>query len=547
MATPSPLDVYRPAQEMAKQEIGNINTFGIGSDPVLKKQYEESIEAQKKVADALAERYANPNWGRISAAMLKPQLGGFAASFGSAQEELGNYQEAERAAQPTIAQMRADVAKGMFNLAQQNKASMIAEEAGRRGYVLPHEAASIEGLTKGPTGVPKATTEQETAAINQFNTKLQAAGSVVKLKNEMGEEYVNRLLPSALAMFPNLRNLIPDLPKNIVPAGGATTKNSGDNSLALAENERKLRELAARTANEITPADKAELARLNKERAQLGGSPISANTTNVVTQPSATAATKKEATGQSWDSENYKVEPAPRQPNEPNASYLSRMQSNREQTQKDLGELSYLPQDPNFVTRRTNLVKLSELLGDKKVREFASRGSQNELSTMITAALASNTPPDAIANMVRKSNFITPMDSDADVKKFQEYIQTLAREQAVVNNLIKNPTNAKFGMEQASSIQQGTQPEAAFRTAMEELHKMQRQAVMANLLQPYANAGYSTSEAMNSKRLRDFNSEWNSIHTDIAKHANKYKLPRFLADPEAYSPNFSYRKYRKAD
>jgi hypothetical protein len=181
------------------------------------------------------------------------------------------------------------------------------------------------------------------------------------------------------------------------------------------------------------------------------------------------------------------------------------------------------------------------------VREFASRGSQNDLSSIIAAALVSNTPPDAIANMVRKSNFISPMDSDADVKKFQEYIMTLAREQSVVNNLIKNPTNAKFGMEQASSIQQGTQPEAAFRTAMEELHKMQRQAVMPNLLQPYANAGYSTSEAMNSKRLRDFNSEWNSVHADIAKHSNKYKLPRFLADPNAYSPDFSYRKYRKAD
>lgn len=212
--------------------------------------------------------------------------------------------------------------------------------------------------------------------------------------------------------------------------------------------------------------------------------------------------------------------------------------------QKDLGELSYLPQDPNFVTRRTNLIKLTSLLGDKKVREFASRGSQNEMSSILSAALTSNTPPDAIANMVRKSNFITPYDNDADVKKFQEYILALAREQSVINNLIKNPTNAKFGMEQSASIQQGTQPEAAFKTAMEELHKMQKQAVMPSLLQPYANAGYSLSEAMNSKRLQDFNSEWNSIHNDIGKHANKFKLPRFLSDPEAYSANLSYKKYR---
>jgi len=215
MATPSPLDIYRPAQEMAKQEISNINPFGISSDPVLKKQYEESIEAQKKVADALAQRYANPNWGRISAAMLKPQLGGFAASFGSAQEELGNYQEAERAAQPTIAQMRADVAKGLFTLAQQNKAAQIAESAGRRGFVLPSEAGEIEGLTKGSTGVPKATTEQETATIQQFATKLQTAGSIAKLIDEIGPDLVNRYLKSALTQFPNLRNTISDLPQDL--------------------------------------------------------------------------------------------------------------------------------------------------------------------------------------------------------------------------------------------------------------------------------------------------------------------------------------------
>jgi len=82
---------------------------------------------------------------------------------------------------------------------------------------------------------------------------------------------------------------------------------------------------------------------------------------------------------------------------------------------------------------------------------------------------------------------------------------------------------------------------------MEELHKMQKQAVLPNLLQPYANVGYSTGEALNSKRLQDYNSEWNSVHQDLGKHANKYKLPKFLSAPEAFSPTFSYSKYRKAD
>jgi hypothetical protein len=211
----SPLDIYRPTEEMPKQEIGNINPFGISKDPVLKKQYEESIEAQKRVADALEARYNNLPLGRISAALMKPQLGGFAASFGSAQEELGNFQEAQRRSIPTVAQMRADVAKGMFTLAQQNAAAQIAETAGRRGFVLPSEAGEIEGLTKGPSGVPQATTAQETATIQQFATKLQTAGSIAKLIDEIGPDLVNRYLKSALTQFPNLRNTITDLPQDL--------------------------------------------------------------------------------------------------------------------------------------------------------------------------------------------------------------------------------------------------------------------------------------------------------------------------------------------
>lgn len=282
-------DVYRPTVGMPKQEVGNINPFGISQDPALLKEYEASIEAQKKVADVLEQRYAAPNWGRISAAFLKPQLGGFGASFGSAQEELGNYMEAARAAQPTIAQMRADVAKGMFNLAQQNAAARIAEEATQRGFMYPGEAGKAAGFTQGSAGVAKAMTEQETAIINQFATKLKSAGSVVELKNQMGEAYVNSNLPLALAMFPYLRDIIPDIPKTTKPSGAGpapvVSRPTGvDNTAALAENERKTRALIERTRNQITPADKAELERLNRERSDLGGQPITAPRADVGAQ-----------------------------------------------------------------------------------------------------------------------------------------------------------------------------------------------------------------------------------------------------------------------
>lgn len=213
----SPLDIYRPSEDFPKQEIGNINPFGISKDPVLKKQYEESIEAQKRVADALEARYNNLPLGRISAALLKPQLGGFAASFGSAQEELGNFQEAQRRSVPTVAQMRADVAKGMFTLAQQNAAAQIAQQVADSptGVASSGQAATIAGLTGGPSAVPKAGAEQETRSVTNMATALQQVNSWADLVSNLGLPFIQKYMPLAMAQFPNLR-LPPDTPPDFV-------------------------------------------------------------------------------------------------------------------------------------------------------------------------------------------------------------------------------------------------------------------------------------------------------------------------------------------
>jgi len=286
----SSLDIYRPSEEFPKQEVGNINPFGISNDPVLRKQYEESIEAQKKVADALEARYNNLPLGKISAALLKPQLGGFAASFGSAQDELGNFQEAQRRSVPTVAQMRADVAKGLFTLAQQNKAAQIAENAANKGYVTTSQAGLAEGLTRGSAGVAKAMTEQESALVNMIAQQLNTAGGLTKTEFEVGSPTFNRLLPQVLERFPDLRNK-PEIQQYLNKnqfAGSSSTKPSSapsaGNQAALLENEKKTRALIERTKNESTPTDKAELDRLNKERTALGGQPITAPRSNLNAQ-----------------------------------------------------------------------------------------------------------------------------------------------------------------------------------------------------------------------------------------------------------------------
>ena len=66
-------------------------------------EYQRSLDEQIK---SLEDRYANPNWFKVAAGFLKPQLGGFAASLGSASQALGENVEQQRAAALPIAQMQ---------------------------------------------------------------------------------------------------------------------------------------------------------------------------------------------------------------------------------------------------------------------------------------------------------------------------------------------------------------------------------------------------------------------------------------------------------
>lgn len=99
-------------------DFSKINTIGVGDNPHVTSAYQEMLDTNKQLSDALEKRFAQPNWLKVSAALAKPQLGGFGASFGSAMDELGKQEEASRAVAPTVAQMRAQVAESKFPLAQ---------------------------------------------------------------------------------------------------------------------------------------------------------------------------------------------------------------------------------------------------------------------------------------------------------------------------------------------------------------------------------------------------------------------------------------------
>jgi hypothetical protein len=263
-------------------------------------------------------------------------------------------------------------------------------------------------------------------------------------------------------------------------------------------------------------------------------------------QLASTMAAKPQAAKQiDWADPNYPVPPAPVNQRLPSAAQREQLKTNGAESQTVLNNLSGFAQDPNFEARRENLFKTAEMLSDPVVREFASRGSPEQMSSVIRAALTSSSVPDFVKNIVDKGNFVTPRDSAQDVAKFQRYLQALSAESTYVNNLVKNPTNQKFGMEMQSTAQQGTQPEAAFAHVMEELHKMQRITQMPYLLQPYAMAGYSPTDMLNSPRLKSYETDWTKVHRQLPKYANRYQLPLNLSDPEAFTPGYDYRKLKK--
>jgi len=101
-----------------------LNTYGM-----TEQQLEKYNETQEEAVKALEQRYLQPNLFKVAAGFLKPQLGGFGASLGSASEALGENLEQRRAAMLPVAQMRAQLAQSQMLLGSKKKASEIAEKS----------------------------------------------------------------------------------------------------------------------------------------------------------------------------------------------------------------------------------------------------------------------------------------------------------------------------------------------------------------------------------------------------------------------------------
>ena len=140
-----------------------INPAGASTEDL--NEYQKSLDAQIK---ALEQRYANPNWFKVSSGFLKPQLGGFFASLGSASEALGENIEQQRAAELPIAQMRSQLAQSKI-LTGQNKtvADMVAEHLASGQPLTPEFVAKVKRIAPDAPSTKALISQLETEQKQQ--------------------------------------------------------------------------------------------------------------------------------------------------------------------------------------------------------------------------------------------------------------------------------------------------------------------------------------------------------------------------------------------
>jgi hypothetical protein len=220
--TPSPL--------MFNVETANLlpkNVAGIGTDPEITKASDENLQATERLVKSLEERYANPNYFKVASGFLKPQLGGFFASLGSASEALGEGIEQQRAIAPTIEKMRADIATQRVGLSQKTSADRLLQEAIKKpGGLTSEDVAKIEKLDPDTGKIAQQKFTNQSSSFNDMLKAWSEGATYTQLVKDYGQSFVDRF-------YPALQQYVPGKGSGTVPAAG-TNKPTTPNANASA-------------------------------------------------------------------------------------------------------------------------------------------------------------------------------------------------------------------------------------------------------------------------------------------------------------------------
>jgi hypothetical protein len=200
-------------------DMSGLNLAGVNTDKAITDQFGQMMKANEDYEKALEERYTNPNWGKVSAALLKPQLGGFAASMGSAFDVLGEQTEQQRAVAPTIAQIRAQTSAMGLGLQQKKTANeLLNERIQKIGGLTAEDVAFIAQYDKEAGRLAQEKFANQRSTFDAMLSAYQSGADYARLVKDYGAPFVNQ-------MWPVLQKMVPGVPKP--PAAGATPPAGG--------------------------------------------------------------------------------------------------------------------------------------------------------------------------------------------------------------------------------------------------------------------------------------------------------------------------------
>jgi hypothetical protein len=219
-----------------------INPAGASQEDLT--EYQKSLDAQIK---SLEDRYAQPNYFKVAAGFLKPQLGGFFASVGSASEALGENVEQQRAAALPIAQMRSQLAQSKI-LTGQNKtvADMVAEYQASGKPLTPEFVAEVNRIAPDSPSA-KALVAQLAAAQKQRELASSEQGNAinrVNLARQMGVPPNPADLALLASASPTTPNQVTKTPKDVTTETTATTTTPSPSTLSEQDTKKFTEELS---------------------------------------------------------------------------------------------------------------------------------------------------------------------------------------------------------------------------------------------------------------------------------------------------------------
>ena len=467
--TTSPNTDITPGIEAMRQ----MPTFGRTSE-----QEQNTINAAETASEALAQRYANPNWFNVAAGFLKPQLGGFMASLGSASQAMGENLEKQRANEIPTYVARAQV--GLMKAQRENKIK--AQDL--------FDKFVAEGSPVGKIPVLKA--ELSRLNATDLATDLQGVLDNSKTLNESTNNTNSAIMDTIRTSLSIVKDESTTVAQKTAAMAALAKVDPAFLKLVLADG------VAAPTAAPAAPA-----------------APASPASPAASASPAAPAVNKGPAAGIPVDAGNGGTN---------SATVLSLNKANLTKAQDYVSDLGTLAQDN--VQPFNALSNIYTYFKDPGVRKAMGQFDKGDVQSLMKQALQGQSVSGAIRNIVDRS---VPNEVEAKYPGTADKVQTLlgvaAQQQLSINNTTANPTRTTQALEKSAVFNPTDQPDTAARKVLLALHALQQ----AQYAQPIANnlfkQGLGHTDITNSPLMKKANERWGGIHERLSKEALPDVLP----------------------